>query len=208
MQAQVWFVKGGLAALVALILTYFILQPAPAALSYGSLLGWSGIIGVLAVLVQGFRKMEKQSQSSQNSTRVARYEVGLTRWGGIHTALSIAVTVLIAAHAAFFFSSLWGVSLAIWLGVTGFIVLLVLNASGIITESRRKFRTFGSLKRLHVILMLLVLALSILHVELVVGPMFLRSVIGGAIITSVVLIVVLVSIPITLPNMSGRTDSA
>lgn len=208
MQAQVWFVKGGVAALLALLLTYFILEPAPTVLSYGSLLGWSGMIGVFAVLVQGFRKMEKQPKSSHNGTKVANYELGLSRWGGIHTALSIAVTVLIAVHAAFFFSSLWGVSLAIWLGATGFIVLLVLNASGILTESRRKSQKFGSLKRLHVILMLAVLALSILHTELVVGPMFLRSVLGGAIITSVVLIVVLVSVPITLPIMTARTDSA
>jgi hypothetical protein len=208
MQAQIWFFKGGVAALLALVLTYFILEPAPTALSYGSLLGWSGMIGVLALLVQGFRKIENQPKSSHNDAKVARYELGLTRWGGIHTALSIAVTVLIAVHAAFFFSSLWGVSLAIWLGVAGFIVLLVLNASGILTESRRKSQKFGSLKRLHVILMLLVLALSILHVELVVGPMFLRSILGGTIIALVVLFVVLVSVPITLPDLTGRTDSA
>ena len=194
--------------MLALLLTYFILEPAPTALSYGSLLGWSGMIGVLAVLVQGFRKMDKQPKSSHKGTKVDWYELGLTRWGGIHTALSIAVTVLIAVHAVFFFSSLWGLSLPIWLGVTGFIVLLVLNASGILTESRRKSRKFGSLKRLHVILMLIVLALCILHIELVVGPGFARSVLGGTIITSVVLIVVLVSVPITLPNITGRTDSA
>jgi len=208
MQAQVWFFKGGLAALLALLLTYFILKPAPTALSYGSLLGWSGMIGVVAVLVQGFRKMERHPKSPHNAADFAHYELGLSRWGGIHTALSIAVTVLIAVHAAFFFSSLWEVSLAIWLGATGFIVLLVLNASGILTESRRKSRKFGSLKQLHVILMLLVLVLCILHIELVVGPLFVRSVLGGAIITSVVLIVVLVSVPITLPNTTGRTDSA
>ena len=208
MQAQVWFFKGGLAALLALLLTYFILEPASTALSYGSLLGWSGVIGVVAVLVQGFRKMERHPKSSHNGTNFAHYELGLTRWGGIHTALSIAVTVLIAVHAAFFFSSLWEASLAIWLGVTGFTVLLVLNASGILTESRRKSRKFGSLKQLHVILMLLVLVLCILHIELVVGPLFVRSVLGGAIITSVVLIVVIVSVPITPPNITGRTDSA
>ena len=208
MKAKDWFFRGGLAALLALVLTYFILEPAPTMLGYGSLLGWSGLIGVLIVLVQGYRKMEKQSKSSDTESKTARHELGLNRWGEIHTALSIAVTVLVAVHAAFFFSSLWEVSLAIWLGATGFIVLLVLNASGILTESRRKSREFGSFKRLHVILMLVVLAVSILHVELVVGPMFARSILGGAIITLAVVFVVLVSVPIALPTVSGRkTDS-
>jgi hypothetical protein len=197
MQAKNWAFKGGIAALLALGLTYFILEPAPTASSYGSLLGWSGMIGVVAVIVQGFRKTKKQSNPPQEDEKIARYDLGLDRWDGIHTALSISVTAILAVHAAFFFSSLWELTLAIWLGATGFILLLVLNLSGLITESKRKSRTFGSLKRLHVILMLFVLALSMLHVELVVGMMIPRSIVGGVIIALAVVFVVFVSVPIT-----------
>jgi len=200
MQARVWFCKGGIAAILALLLTYFILEPVPTALSYGALLGWTGMIGVLVILVQGYRKMDTQLTVSDAASKIAGYELGLSRWGGMHTALSIAVTVLIAAHAIIFLPSLWEVSLAIWLGAAGFVVLLILNGSGLLTESKRKSRKFGSLKRLHVVLMLVVLAVSILHIELIVGPMFVRSIVGGAIITLVVLFVVFVSVPIQLPG--------
>lgn len=208
MQALDWFFKGGLAALLALILTYFILEPAPTALSYGSLLGWSGLIGILAVLVQGFRQIDKQSRSLDRDGTTARYELGLKRWGGIHTALSIAVTVLILVHAVFFFSSLWAVSIAIWFGVVGFMALLILNASGLLTESKRKSREFGALKRFHVILMLFVLALSILHIELVIGPMFVHSVLGGAVIILAVIFVVFVSVPIAVPTVGRRNTNS
>jgi len=195
-----------MAALLALVLTYFVLEPAPTTLSYGSLLGWAGIFGVVAILVQGFRKVENRQGPTDPIVKIARLNSGLIRWGGIHTALSIAVTVLIAVHAAIFFASLWAVSLAIWLGATGFVFLLVLNASGLATESKRKSRQFGSLKRIHVILMLAVLLLSVLHIELLLGITFPRSAVDGAIIILVVLFVVFVSVPITLTEASRSTS--
>jgi xanthine/uracil/vitamin C permease (AzgA family) len=107
-------------------------------------------------------------------------------------------------ETALFFPSISEVSLAIWFGVSGFIVLVVLNLSGLLTESKRKSREFGPLRRLHVVLMLTVLVLSIAHIELVVGPSFLRSIVEGAIIASVVTFVVFVSVPITLRAMTPR----
>ena len=198
MQTKDWLLNGGIAAILALLLTYFVLQPAPSILGYGSLLGWSGMVGALAVTIQGYRKMKKRSQPDGSSQGITRYELDINRWGGIHTALSIAVTVLIAIHGILFFPNLSAVSFAIWLGVLGFIVLVVLNLSGLITESKRKAREFGSLKRLHVVLMVVVLVFSIIHVELLVGPSILRSVIDGVIIVLVVTFVVFVSVPITL----------
>ena len=206
LQAKTWVLGGGIAALLALILTYFVLEPAPTTVSYGSILGWAGIFGVAAILVQGFRKFENRQAPSDASGKLARLDSGLIRWGGIHTAFSIAVTVLIAVHAAIFFASLWAASLTIWLGATGFVALLVLNASGLATESKRKSRQFGSLKRIHVILMLAVLLLSILHIELLLGITFPRSAIDGAIIILAVLFVVLVSVPITLTELNRSTS--
>ena len=52
--------------------------------------------------------------------------------------------------------------------------------------------------------MLTVLVLSIAHIELVVGRSFLRSIVEGAIIASVVTFVVFVSVPITLRAMTPR----
>jgi hypothetical protein len=198
MQAKEWVLSGGIAAVLALLLTYFVLEPAPSVLSYSALLGWSGMVGALAVTIQGYRKMKKRSEPHGSSEGVVRYELDINRWGGIHTALSIAVTVLIGLHGALLFPAVSEVGLAIWLGVLGFIVLVVLILSGLLTESKRKSRGFGSLRRLHVVLMLIVLVFSITHIELVVGPSFLRSIMEGVIIAFVVTFVVFVSVPITL----------
>jgi len=207
MQAKEWLLNGGIAALLALLLTYFVLEPAPSILGYGSLLGWSGMVGALAVTIQGYRKMKKQAKPDGGGQRITGYELDINRWGGIHTALSIAVTVLIAIHGVLLFPGLSGVSFAIWLGILGFIVLAVLNLSGLVTESKRRSRKFGSLKRVHVVLMLFVLVFSMIHIELVLGPSFLRSIIDGVIVVCVVSFVVFVSVPITLHAATPRYES-
>jgi len=204
MQVRDWLLNGGVAAVLALLLTYFVLEPAPSVLGYGALLGWSGIVGAFAVTLQGYRKMKKLSEPRTGSQAIARYNLDINRWGGIHTALAIAVTVLVGIHGVLFFPDVSEVSLAIWFGMLGFIVLVVLNLSGLVTESKRKSRDFGSLKKLHVILMLIVLVFSVIHIELVVGPSFLRSVVEGVIIVFVVTFVVFVSVPITLRAASPR----
>jgi len=63
MQAKEWLLNGGIAALLALLLTYFVLEPAPSILGYGSLLGWSGMVGALAVTIQGYRKNEEAGEA-------------------------------------------------------------------------------------------------------------------------------------------------
>jgi hypothetical protein len=156
------------------------------------------MVGVLLVLIQGFRKIEKPSASHGETNRFVRYEVAIDRWGGIHTALAIAVTVLIAIHGLLFFPGLLGFSLPIWLGATAFIFVVVLNLSGVFTEVKRKSREFGSLKTLHVVLMLIVLVLSAIHIELFVEPSYIRSIVEGAIIAFVVAFVVLISVHMTL----------
>lgn len=206
MQLRGWVLNGGIAAVLALLLTYFVLEPTPSISGYGALLGWSGMIGALAVTIQGYRKMTKRSEPNGGSQGIVRYELDTNRWGGIHTALSIAVTVLIAMHGIMLFPDVSDISFAIWLGVLGFFVLVVLNLSGLVTESKRKSRKFGSLKRLHVVLMLIVLVFSIIHIELVVGPSFLRSIIEGIIIVFVVTFVVFVSVPITLRVAAPRYE--
>ena len=198
MQTKHWLLNGGIAAAIALFLTYFVLAPARSVLGYGILLGWSGMVGVFAVTVQGYRKNKKGSESRNGGQGIARYWLGVNSWGGIHTALSIAVTVLIGIHGSLLFPGVSEASFAIWLGVSGFIILVILNLSGLVTESRRKSREFASLKRLHVVLMLGVLVFSISHVELIIGPSFLRSIIEGVIIILVVTFVVYVSVPVTL----------
>jgi glucan phosphoethanolaminetransferase (alkaline phosphatase superfamily) len=167
-------------------------------LGYGALLGWSGMVGVLLVVIQGFRRIENRSPIHGGIDRFVRYEVGIDRWGGIHTALAIAVTVLVALHGLLFFPGLLEFSLPIWLGAIAFVVMFVLNLSGVLTEVKRKSREFGSLKTLHVVLMVIVLALSAIHIELFIGASYIRSIVEGAIIAFVVAFVVLVSVPITI----------
>ena len=200
MRAKYWFFDGAIAAVLALLVTYLVLEPAPSTLGYGALLGWSGMVGVLLLLIQGFRKSEKRSPSHRATDRFIHYEVAFDRWGGIHTALAIAVTVLVAIHGLLFLPGLQELSLPIWLGAIAFIVMVVLNLSGVLTEVKRKSREFGSLKTLHVILMLIVLALSAIHIELFVEASYVRSIIEGAIVASVVAFVVLVSVPLILRN--------
>ena len=155
------------------------------------------MVGALLILVQGFRTVEKQS-CSHSSSGVAHYEFAITRWGGIHTALAIAVTVLIAIHGVLFLGGLLEFITPLWIGAAAFIVLVISNLSGVITESKRKSRAFGPLKTMHVLLVLAVIVLSATHIEVMLGPSYARTVLGGAIVALIVLSVVYVTLPLTL----------
>ena len=85
MHAKIWAFEGLAASLIALGVTYIILEPTPVVLDYAGLLGWSGIIGVLIVTVQGFRIFKKHSDF-RGATGIEHYETTTNRWGGIHTA--------------------------------------------------------------------------------------------------------------------------
>jgi hypothetical protein len=197
MWIKAWLLEGTLAAIVALCATYLFVRPAPSVFAYGALLGWSGMIGVLIVMLQGFRKAETRG-SGDSGTGIRRYDFAINRWGGIHTALSIAITVLLGIHGLLFYGGLSELSLPLWLGASAFFLLIALNLSGLLTESKRKLREFSSLRTIHVVLMLIVVALSIIHIQLLVGPSYARIIMEGAIVAGAVAIIVLLSVPMTI----------
>lgn len=103
-----------------------------------------------------------------------------------------------AIHGVLFFGGLLEFSVPIWIGAAAFIVLVILNLSGVITEAKRKSGTFGSLKTMHVLLVLAVIALSAIHIEVMLGPSYARTVLGGAIVALIVVSVIFVTLPLTL----------
>ena len=199
MHLRAWTFEGVLAAIIALLTTYYVLEPAALGLRYAALLGWSAIVGVLILVIQGFRKTRAYLNyfAGRPESGVGSYERAVNHWGGVHIALSIVVTIFIVIHGAFFLQSLLYSSVAIWLGAVAFLVLIGVNVSGLLTESRRKSRQFGRFKRLHVALMLTVLALTLIHVEGVISGLFVRSILAGAIIGVVGALVVVIIVPLT-----------
>ena len=198
MWATRWVLEGAVASALALAVAYLVLEPAPSVLAYGSLLGWSGMVCVLVVIVQGFRNIARPSPAQVDGHGSAQYEVAVNRWGGIHIALSIAVTALVVLHGVLFLGGLWVFSFPVWLGAMAFVVLVVLNLSGLLTESKRKTRAFGSLRTSHVLLMSVVLVLALAHIELIAEAWYARTIVEGAIVAFVVIFVVLVSVPFTI----------
>ena len=197
MRAKAWLYNGTLAALFALFMAYLVLEPGPSLMAYGSLLGWSGAIAVPVVIIQGARKVEKRP-TSEGGDKLVRSGFAADRWGAFHTALAIAVTVIILVHGLLFFGGLFGPSFPIWLGAFAVGSLLVLDASGVATEAMRKSRKFGPLRRVHVVLMVVVAALSFAHIELLVTGPFVRTMLQGAIVTALVIVVVFVGIMVSV----------
>jgi hypothetical protein len=163
MHGKAWAFEGVFASTIALLLTYYVLQPNAVPLRYGGLLGWAATIVILILVIQSYWKSKSylRSPPKRGDGALARYELAVNRWGGVHIGLSIIVIVLAAVHGVLFFPSLIGFSLAIWLGALSFLILLIVNLSGIFTESKRRSRDFGQFKRLHVLLMLAALVLAI-----------------------------------------------
>jgi len=196
---KTWSFEGVLAAIIALLTSYYVLEPAGFALRYAALLGWSAITAVLILVIQGFWKTKAylNNLAGRRDNGVSSYERVINQWGGVHIALSIVVTIFVAIHAAFFLQSLVYPSVPIWLGAAAFVILIGVNLSGLLTESRRKSRQFGQFKRTHVTLMLVVLALTLAHVEGVISGQFVRSILAGAIIGLVGTLVVVIIVPLT-----------
>ncbi len=198
MQLRTWGFEGVLASVIALLTTYYVLEPAAFALRSAALLGWSAVVGVLILVIQSFWKSRANLNIlAGRDRRVGSYESSVNCWGGVHVALSIVVTIFVAIHSAFFLQSLVYPNVAIWFGAVAFLVLIAVNFSGLLTESRRKSRQFGRFKRLHLTLMLIVLALTLVHVEGVISGLFVRSILGGAIIAFVGALVVVIIVPLT-----------
>ena len=199
MRAKAWLYNGTLAALFALFMAYLVLEPTPSLLAYGSLLGWTGAIVVPVVVIQGVRKMEKRSLP-QGKEGLKGQGFAMDRWGAFHTALSIALTVIVLIHGLVFLGGLFGPSFPIWLGALAIGSLLVLDASGVATEAMRKSRRFGPLRRIHIVLMMIVAVLSFAHIELLVAGPSVHTMVEGAIVASLVIVVIFVGIMISVAS--------
>jgi hypothetical protein len=196
---KTWSFEGVLAAIIALLAMYYVLDPAAYALRYATLLGWSAIVGVLILVAQGLWKSRAYLNyfASRHDNGVGSYERAVNHWGGVHIALSVVVTIFVAFHAGFFLQSLAFPSVAIWLGAVAVVVLIGVNLSGLLTRSRKKVRQFRRFKRLHVTLMLTVLVLTLVHVEGTISGLFVRSILTGTIIGFVGALVVVIIVPLT-----------
>jgi len=196
---RIWSFEGVLAAIIALLATYYVLEPATFASRYAALLGWSAIVGVLILVVQGFWKTSGYPEytTGRRGSEVSSYNRTVNRWGGVHVALSIVTTIFVAIHSAFLLQSLEYPSVAIWFGAVAFAVLIAVNLSGLFTEFRRKSRQFGQFRKVHVMLMLAVLTLTLVHVEGLISGLFVRSIFAGAIVGFLGAFVVTIIVPLT-----------
>lgn len=198
MHEKTWVLEGTLASVIALVITYYVLQPGAYPSRYGSPLGWSAAVVVLVLVIQSFWKARNYPQELRGAKADVRYQFAINKWGGLHVALSIIVIILVLIHGAIFLLSLFEPSLLIWLGAAAFFFLIVLNLSGVLTESKRRSREFGQLKRVHLLLMVLALALAVAHVEGLMTGLFLRSIVVGAIVGLVGALVVFITVPLTV----------
>jgi hypothetical protein len=135
-------------------------------------------------MIQGFwsRKRRSSVRGESKGGRNVSYQVALFKWGGMHSALSIVVTVFLIIHGFLLLPGLFEPSLVLWVGAVAFVILLVLNLSGLLTESARKSRGFGLFKKVHVWLMLIVLILVVIHVEGAAPYLTFRSILPGMIV--------------------------
>jgi len=149
--------------------------PSPSLLyGYARVLGWSGLISAAILVVQGFWKASRDRQymdGLRNSLTNAKHEVIAKKytearvygWRTAHIALSILLTVIAGVHGILLFPLTYSPTPGILLGIGGLLLLLILGVSGIITEMNRKTKTFSLMKKTHLWLMVISLALIELH---------------------------------------------
>jgi len=199
MHMRLWAAEGIFGSIVALILTYYILEPGNFAFRYADVLGWSAVVAFLLLVIQGFWSRRRHMSLNAEPRRVhVSYRLALFEWGGMHTAMSIVVTVFFIVHGFLLLPGLWEPSLALWLGASAFFILLLVNFSGLLTESARKSRRFSLLKRWHYWLMFIVLVLVVLHVEGTVTILSPRLILSGTIVGLAAVLFVWIIIPLTL----------
>jgi hypothetical protein len=184
MHMRLWAAEGFLGSAVALMLTYLLVEPESLMSGYASVIGWSTITVFLILMLQGFwiRKRHPKISGDSNGGPHTSYQLSIFKWGGMHSAMSIVVTVFLIIHGFLLLPSLLEPSLALWAGAVAFAILLILNLSGLLTESARKSRNFGRHKEIHVWLMLMVLILLVIHVEGVAPSLSFRSILPGVIV--------------------------
>jgi hypothetical protein len=200
MHMRLWAAEGMFGSIVALTLTYFILEPDTSSSGYADVLGWSTVVVFLILMIQGFWSRRRHVDLSAEDKRMHAfsYHSALFEWDGVHTAVSIVVTFFLIVHGFLLIQGLFEPSLALWLGALAFLILLLLNLSGLMTESVRKSRRFGLLKRLHAWLMLLVLVLVVVHVEAEATMFSLRLILPGMIVGLAAVLFVWIIIPMTV----------
>jgi uncharacterized membrane protein len=100
MHMRLWTADGILGSTVALVLTYYILEPDNFASRYAALIGWSTITVFVILMVQGFwsRNRHLDIRGKSQSVPHVSYQLALFKWGGMHSALSIVVTVFLIIH--------------------------------------------------------------------------------------------------------------
>ena len=203
---RLWSPVGLFGSIVALMIIYYTLGPSVFTFRYADVLGWSTVVVFLMLIIQGFWNRTRHKRRGPNSKQLPAdsYDRSTFEWGGIHTALSVVVTFLLIGHGFLFLGGLYEPSLFLWLGALAFVTLLVLNFSGLVTEYARKSRSFGSLKRWHVWLMLFVLILLIVHVAGEATMFSFRSILAGAIIGLASILFVWLIVPLTI-QLTHRT---
>lgn len=200
MHMRLWAAEGFLGSAVALMLTYLLVEPESLMSGYAGVIGWSTITVFLILMLQGFwiRKRHSKISDESNGGPHTAYQLAVFKWGGMHSGMSIVVTVFLIIHGFLLLPSLLEPSLALWVGAVAFAILLILNLSGLLTESVRKSRNFGRHKKIHVWLMLMVLILLVIHVEGVAPSLSFRSILPGVIVGLAAFISLSVIIPLTV----------
>src|SRR5208337_919963 len=200
MHMRLWAAEGFLGSAVALMITYLLVEPESFVSRFAGVIGWSTVTVFLILMIQGFWSRKKHSVigGESNGNLHTSYQLAIFKWGGMHSAMSIVVTVFLIVHGFLLLPSLLEPSVALWVGAVAFAILLILNLSGLLTEAARKSRNFGRHKKIHVWLMLMVLILLVIHVEGVAPPLNFRSILPGVIVGLAAFISLSIIIPLTV----------
>lgn len=177
MRSKIWLVIAVLAATTGIGISLSTQQSAilGTTYSYAQLLGWGALAASAVLVIQGFWKawadkrymaqLRTNALGHEGSRVVSELytESRVYGWREMHVALSILVTVFAAIHGIFLLPSITSLFAGTLLGVAAFLVLLTLGLSGIFLESKRKVKAFGSIKKLHLWLMVGALTLAEVH---------------------------------------------
>jgi hypothetical protein len=199
MHEKTWALEGVLGSVLALILIYYVLQPGAYPSRYGSEVGWGAAVVFSLLVIQSFWKTKRIPQELRSAKAIVRHKFAVNKWGGLHVALSIVAFVLVLVHGTIFLLSLLEPSLLIWTGAAAFFTLVLLNLSGLVTESTRPSGAFGRLKRMHLLLMVVVLTLVVVHIEGLLTRVFSRALLVGTIAGFVGALAVFITIPLVIP---------
>ncbi|MGA2461783.1 MAG: Rieske (2Fe-2S) protein [Candidatus Bathyarchaeia archaeon] len=175
MHTRIWLALAVLAG-VASLSTLLVLQTTPTNpiwSDYARLLGWGGLASAAVLVVQGFWKASRDKQymtQLRNQTSLHQQDIvnkytesRVHGWRVMHIILSILVTTLAGLHGILLLPRLASPTIGVTFGLIGLIALLALGLSGAVTEANRKTKTFGSLKKTHLWLMVGALTLAELH---------------------------------------------